>query len=48
MTCESTSHQYASAKFDIGFSLPHDVILMEVRSFVMKYETKKRRESVVY
>ena len=45
MTFEPTNEQYVSAKFDIVFSLLHDVILMEVRSFVMKYEAKKERKS---
>ena len=44
-TYEPTNEQYASAKFDIGFSLLHDVILLEVRAFVMKYEAIKKRKS---
>ena len=44
-TSEPTNEQYASAKFDISFSLLHDVILLEVRSFVMKYEAMKRKKS---
>ena len=45
MTSEPTNEQYASAKFYIGFSLLHDVILLEVRAFVMKYEAMKKRRS---
>ena len=44
MIQEPTNDQYASAEFEIGYSLLHDVVLMEVRLFVMKYEAKKRRE----
>ena len=45
MTSEPTNEQCASAKFDISFSLLHDIILLEVRFFVMKYETMKRKKS---
>ena len=42
---EPTNEQYASAEYDISNSLLHDIVLMEVRSFVMKYEAMKRSES---
>ena len=45
LTCEPTREQYADVKFDISNSLLHDVILLELGAFVMKYEaTKKRKE----
>ena len=45
MTSEPTHEEYADAEFDISNTLLHDVILLEVRAFVMKYKaTKKRKE----
>ena len=45
MISEPTCEQYADTNFNISNSLLHDVILLEVRAFVMKYEaTKKRKE----
>ena len=45
MISEPTCEQYADTNFYISNSLLHDVILLEVRAFVMKYEaTKKRKE----
>ena len=41
---EPTNDQYTSAEFYISYSLLHNIVLMEVRSFVMKYKAKKRRE----
>ena len=44
-TSEPTCEEYAEAEFDISNTLLHDIILLEVRAFVMKYEaTKRRRE----
>ena len=45
MTFEPTNEQYASKKFYISFLLLHDVILLEVRTFVMKNKAMKRRKS---
>ena len=45
MTSELTNEQYDSTKFDIGFSLLQDVILLEVRAFIMKYKAMKRRNT---
>ena len=45
MTQEPANDQYTHAEFDISYSLLHDVVLMEVCLFVMKYEAKKRREA---
>ena len=36
-----TADQCANAKFDISYTLLHNVILMEVRSFTMKFVTTK-------
>ena len=33
------------ANFDISNSLLHDVILLEVRAFVMKFEAAKKRKA---
>ena len=43
MTSEPANEQYADAIFDISNSLLHDVILLEVRAFVMKFEAMKKR-----
>ena len=45
MTFEPTNELYASANFDIGYSLLHNVILLEMRAFVMKYEAMKKRKT---
>ena len=34
----------ATAKFEIGHTLLHDVILMKARAFTMKYTANKQRE----
>ena len=39
MSCE----QFVSATYDISYILLHDVLLMEARSFVMKYKAAKNR-----
>ena len=44
MTSELTCEEYSDAEFDISNSLLHDVILLEVRSFVMRYKAIKRRK----
>ena len=44
-TFEPTNKQYASLSFDIGFSLLHDVILLELRAYVMKYKAMKKRKA---
>ena len=44
MTSEPSKEQFADASFDISNSLLHDVILLEVRAFVMKFETMKKRK----
>ena len=44
MISEPTCEQYADANFDISNSFIHDVILLEVRAFVMKYEASKKRK----
>ena len=41
---EPTNEQFTNAVFDISYSLLHDVVLMGVCSFIMKYEAKKRRK----
>ena len=41
---EPTQEEYAEAEFDISKTLLHDVVLMEVRSYVMKYQANKRRK----
>ena len=45
MTSELTTEQYADANFYISNSLLHDVILLEVRAFVMKFEAAKQRKA---
>ena len=45
MTSELTTEQYADANFYISNSLLHDVILLEVRAFVMKFEAAKKRKA---
>ena len=44
MTSDPTGEQYADTNFDISNTLLHDVILLEVRAFVMKYEAAKKRK----
>ena len=44
MTSEPTCEEYADAEFDIINTLLHDVILLEVRAFAMKYKAIKRRK----
>ena len=44
MNSEPTREEYADAEFDISNTLLHDVILLEVRAFVMKYQVNKRRK----
>ena len=43
MNSEPTQEEYAEAEFDISNTLLHDVILLEVRVFVMKFQANKRR-----
>ena len=45
MTQDLSCEQFGSAKYDISYILLHDVLLMEARSFVMKYEAAKNRKS---
>ena len=44
MNSEPTREEYAGAEYDISNTLLHDVILLEVRAFVMKYQANKRRK----
>ena len=44
MNSEPTREEYADAEYDISNTLLHDVILLEVRAFVMKYQANKRRK----
>ena len=44
MNHELSREEFADAEFDISKTLLHDVILMEVRSFVMKYQAGERRK----
>ena len=44
MNSEPTREEYADAEYDISNTLLHDVILLEVREFVMKYRANKRRK----
>ena len=44
MTSEPTCEEYVEAEFDICKTLLHDVILLEVRVFVMKYQAGKRKK----
>ena len=44
MTQELSCEQFGSAKYDISYILLHDVLLMESRSFVMKYQAAKNRK----
>ena len=44
MKSEPTREEYADAEYDISNTLLHDVILLEVRAFVMKYQANKRRK----
>ena len=44
MTSEPTPKEYADAEFDISNTILHNVILLEVRAFVMKYQAIKRRK----
>ena len=46
MTFEPTNEQYTSLSFDIGCSLLHDGILLEVRAFVIKYKAMKKRKAM--
>ena len=43
MTHELSCETFGSAKYDISYILLHDVLLMEARSFVMKYEAARNR-----
>ena len=45
MTQELSCEQFGSAKYDISYILLHDVLLMESRSFVMKYQATKNRKN---
>ena len=38
------SETCATAEFEIGHTLLHDVIMMEARAYTMKYTANKRRE----
>ena len=40
---EPTREEYAEAEFDISKTPLHDVILLEVRAFVIMYQANKRR-----
>ena len=42
MTPELTCEQYADTNFDISNSLLHDVILLEVRAFVMNFKAARK------
>ena len=42
MNSEPTREEYAGAEFDISNTL-HNVILLEVRAFVMKFQANKQR-----
>ena len=44
MNPELSREDFAEAEFDISKTLLHDVILMEVRSYVMKYQAGERRK----
>ena len=44
MNHELSREEFADAEFDISKTLLHDVILMEVRSFTMKYQAGERRK----
>ena len=46
MTSEPSNEQYADVSFDISNSLLHDVILLEVRAFVIKFEAMKKRKAM--
>ena len=39
-----TAEQYTMVDFDINYSLPYDVIVMEVRAYTMKFVAEKKRE----
>ena len=39
-----TLEQYTDAEFDINYTLLHNVIMMEARSYTMKFVAKKRKE----
>ena len=43
MNSETTWEEYAEAEFDISKTLLHDVILLEVRPFMRKYQANKKR-----
>ena len=43
MNSEPTWEDYAEAELDISKTLLHDVILLEVMAFVMKYHANKKR-----
>ena len=45
MISELITEQYADANFDISNLLLHNVILLEVRAFVMKFEATKKRKA---
>ena len=44
MNSEPTSKEYADAEYDRSNTLLHDVILLEVRAFLMKFQANKRRK----
>ena len=44
MNSEPTREEYAEAEFNISKTLLHDVVLMELRAYVMKYQANKRRK----
>ena len=44
MKSEPTREEYADAEYDISNALLHDVILLEGRAFLMKYQANKRRK----
>ena len=44
MTQDISCDTFGSAKYDISYILLHDVLLMEARSFVMKYEAARNRK----
>ena len=38
LSTDPSNEQYCNATYDINYSLLHGVVLMEVRSYTMKYE----------
>ena len=44
LSTDPSNEQYCNAPFDINYSLLHNVVLMEVRSYTTNYEAIKRRK----